>query len=131
MGTNEAQAYLRNTELEMKFKAISAIVVAAILAGIVILEAILDRPMSALGDVYVVCGLVLLIATGGILKALKIASKCFTWGYLLTPFVLFDLVIAVLAGGWVLAMQILFPFIPIALVAFDLYRKRLEARKYL
>ena len=131
MEPNEAQEYLNSTNMQMKFKAISAIAVAAILAGIVILEAILDRPMSALGDVYVVCGVILLIATGGIFKAIKIAAKCFKWGYILTPFVLFDIVIAVVAGGWVLAMQILFPFIPIAIVALELYQKRLDAKKYL
>lgn len=131
MDTKAAENYLKNTNRKFKFKVISAIVVAAILASIVILEAITDKPMSALGDVYVVCGLGLLVVTGGLMKAVRIALKFFKWGYLLTPFVLFDLAIAVLAGGWVLCVQLIFPFIPIALSALDLYAERQNARSYL
>ena len=53
-----------------------------------------------------------MVITGSIFKTLKFVKGAFKWGYLLTPFVLFDVVIAVIAGGFVLGVQLVFPFIP-------------------
>ena len=68
---------------------------------------------------------------GSIFKALKVAKGVFKWGYLLTPFVLFDVVIAVIAGGFVLGVQLVLPFIPMALDTLDLYKERQNAKQYL
>ena len=114
MDTKAAENYLRNTEMKFKFKAGSAMAIALTLLVTIILEEI-----------------ILLVVTGGIVKALKIAAGVFTWGYLLTPLLLFDIAIAITAGGFVLIMQILFPFIPIALDTLGLYKERQNAKMYL
>ena len=46
-------------------------------------------------------------------------------------FVLFDVVIAVIAGGFVLGVQLVFPFIPMTLDALNLYKERQNAKQYL
>ena len=72
-----------------------------------------------------------MVITGSIFKALKLVKGVFKWGYLLTPFVLFDVVIAIIAGGFVLGVQLVFPFIPMTLDALNLYKERQNAKQYL
>ena len=110
MDTMSAKNFLQNTEVKFKVKMIATIIPAAI---------------------YLISGLILLVATGAVVKLLKIALTAFKWGWLLTPFTLFDLVIAVIAGGFVLGVGILFPFGPMALDTWDLYMERRNAKAYL
>ncbi len=94
METKAAENYLRNTEFTFKFKAIAAMVMAALFGLVVLLETITGHGISHLEDVYLVIGIIALIITGGAVKAIKIASAAFTWGYLLTPLLLFDIAFA-------------------------------------
>ena len=120
METKAAENYLRNTEFTFKFKAIAAMVMAALFGLVVLLETITGHGISHLEDVYLVIGIIALIITGGAAKAIKIASAAFTWGYLLTPLLLFDIAFALGAAGIVLVISVGLPCIPIALVAWDI-----------
>lgn len=131
METKAAENYLRNTELTFKFKAIAAMVMAALFGLVVLLEIITGHGISHLEDVYLVIGIIALIITGGAAKAIKIASAAFTWGYLLTPLLLFDIAFALGAAGIVLVISVGLPCIPIALVAWDIYKERANAKLYL
>ena len=95
METTAAKNYLENTNLKFKFKAGAAIGTAAYLLILVLIEEIAGVVLpSFLGDIYLIGGIALMVITGSIFKALKVAKGVFKWGYLLTPFVLFDVVIA-------------------------------------
>lgn len=131
MGTTEAQNYLKNTKLRFEFKLLSAAILTATFAIIIFIENVLRINMNKIGDFYFIAGVVLLVATGGVFKLIKIVTGCFAWGFLLTPFKLFDLVIALCAGGMALGTGVLFPMIPIALDTLDLYRERRRAKEYL
>ena len=132
METTAAKNYLENTNLTFKFKAGAAIGTAAYLLILVLIEEIAGVVLpSFLGDIYLIGGIALMVITGSIFKALKVAKGVFKWGYLLTPFVLFDVVIAVIAGGFVLGVQFVLPFIPMALDTLDLYKERQNAKQYL
>ena len=129
METTAAKNYLENTNLKFKFKAGAAIGTAAYLLILVLIEEIAGVVLpSFLGDIYLIGGIALMVITGSIFKALKVAKGVFKWGYLLTPFVLFDVVIA---GGFVLGVQFVLPFIPMALDTLDLYKERQNAKQYL
>ena len=80
MDTKAAENYLRNTEMKFKFKAGSAMAIALTLLVTIILEEIIGMPVHPLEDVYFIGGIILLVVTGGIVKALKIAAGVFTWG---------------------------------------------------
>ena len=99
METKAAENYLRNTEFTFKFKAIAAMVMAALFGLVVLLETITGHGISHLEDAYLVIGIIALIITGGAPKAIKIASAAFTWGYLLTPLLLFDIAFCSGSGG--------------------------------
>ena len=131
METKAAENYLRNTEFTFKFKAIAAMVMAALFGLVVLLETITGHGISHLEDAYLVIGIIALIITGGAAKAIKIASAAFTWGYLLTPLLLFDIAFALGAAGLVLVISVGLPCIPIALVAWDIYKERANAKLYL
>lgn len=131
MDTKAAENYLKNTEMKFRFKAGSAMAIALILLITIVMEEIIGMPVHPMEDIYFIGGILLLVVTGGAIKAAKIALGFFKWGYLLTPFVLFDIIIAIVAGGFVLIIQILFPFIPIALETLDLYKERQNAKSYL
>ena len=131
METKAAENYLRNTEFTFKFKAIAAMVMAALFGLVVLLETITGHGIRHLEDVYLVIGIIALIITGGAAKAIKIASAAFTWGYLLTPLLLFDIAFALGAAGIVLVISVGLPCIPIALVAWDIYKERANAKLYL
>ena len=132
METTAAKNYLENTNPKFKFKAGAAIGTAAYLLILVLIEEIAGVVLpSFLGDIYLIGGIALMVITGSIFKALKVAKGVFKWGYLLTPFVLFDVVIAVIAGGFVLGVQFVLPFIPMALDTLDLYKERQNAKQYL
>lgn len=132
METTAARNYLENTNLKFKFKAGAAIGTAVYLFVLIAIEELMGIVLpSFLGDIYLVGGIALMVITGSIFKALKLAKGVFKWGYLLTPFVLFDVVIAVVAGGFVLGVQLVLPFIPMALEALDLYKERQNAKQYL
>ena len=131
METKAAENYLRNTELTFKFKAIAAMVMAALFGLVVLLETITGHGIIHLEDIYLVIGIIALIITGGAAKAIKIASAAFTWGYLLTPLLLFDIAFALGAAGIVLVISVGLPCIPIALVAWDIYKERANAKLYL
>ena len=101
METTAAKNYLENTNLKFKFKAGAAIGTAAYLLILVLIEEIAGAVLPSFwGDIYLIGGIALMVITGSIFKALKVAKGVFKWGYLLTPFVLFDVVIAVIAGRW-------------------------------
>ena len=74
MDTKAAENYLRNTEMKLKFKAGSAMEIALTLLVTIILEEIIGMPVHPLEDVYFIGGIILLVVTGGIVKALKIAA---------------------------------------------------------
>ena len=132
METTAAKNYLENTNLKFKFTAGAAIGTAAYLLILVLIEEIAGVVLpSFLGDIYLIGGIALMVITGSIFKALKVAKGVFKWGYLLTPFVLFDVVIAIIAGGFVLGVQLVFPFIPMTLDALNLYKERQNAKQYL
>ena len=132
METTAAKNYLENTNLTFKFKAGAAIGTAAYLLILVLIEEIAGAVLPSFwGDIYLIGGIALMVITGSIYKALKVAKGVFKWGYLLTPFVLFDVVIAVIAGGFVLGVQLVLPFIPMALDTLDLYKERQNAKQYL
>lgn len=95
------------------------------------METITGHGISHLEDIYLVIGIIALIITGGAAKAIKIASAAFTWGYLLTPLLLFDITFALGAAGIVLVISVGLPCIPIALVAWDIYKERANAKLYL
>ena len=132
METTAAKNYLENTNLKFKFKVGAAIGTAAYLLILVLIEEIAGIVLPSFwGDIYLIGGIALMVITGSIFKALKYVKGAFKWGYLLTPFVLFDVVIAVIAGGFVLGVQLVFPFIPMALDALNLYKERQNAKQYL
>ena len=126
METTAAKNYLENTNLKFKFKAGAAIGTAAYLLILVLIEEIAGIVLPSFwGDIYLIGGIALMVITGSIFKGV------FKWGYLLTPFVLFDVVIAIIAGGFVLGVQLVFPFIPMTLDALNLYKERQNAKQYL
>ena len=132
METTAAKNYLENTNLKFKFKAGAAIGTAAYLLILVLIEEIAGIVLPSFwGDIYLIGGIALMVITGSIFKALKLVKGVFKWGYLLTPFVLFDVVIAVIAGGFVLGVQLVFQFIPMTLDALNLYKERQNAKQYL
>ena len=110
MDTMSAKNFLQNTEVKFKVKMIATIIPAAIFLITILIEGITGT---------------------GIQIMQKIALTAFKWGWLLTPFTLFDLVIAVIAGGFVLGVGLLFPFGPMALDTWDLYMERRNAKAYL
>lgn len=131
MDTTTAQNYLENTKMTFKLKAGAAILMAAAFGFVVLAETIVGHGLSHIEDIYLILGIAALLVTGGAVKTLKAAKGAFVWGYLLTPFILADIVIALSAGLIVLAICVFFPCIPIALAAWDIYKKRAEAKLYL
>ena len=123
METKAAENYLRNTEFTFKFKAIAAMVMAALFGLVVLLETITGHGISHLEDVYLVIGIIALIITGGAVKAIKIASAAFTWGYLLTPLLLFDIAFALGAAGIVFVFFLGSSCISLALLTRGIYKK--------
>ena len=110
MDTMSAKNFLQNTEVKFKVKMIATIIPAAIFLITILIEGITGTGIQIMQNIYLISGLILLVATGAVVKLLKIALTAFKWGWLLTPFTLFDLVIAVIAGGFVLGVGLLFPF---------------------
>ena len=102
MDTMSAKKLLQNTEVKFKVKMIATIIPAAIFLITILIEGITGTGIQIMQNIYLISGLILLVATGAVVKLLKIALTAFKWGWLLTPFTLFDLVIAVIAGGFVL-----------------------------
>ena len=131
MDTMSAKKLLQNTEVKFKVKMIATIIPAAIFLITILIEGITGTGIRIMQNIYLISGLILLVATGAVVKLLKIALTAFKWGWLLTPFTLFDLVIAVIAGGFVLGVGLLFPFGPMALDTWDLYMERRNAKAYL
>ncbi len=131
MDTNAAKNYLQNTELKFKLKAGATVLPAVFLLAIVLIETVTGKALGSAGDVYFATGLILLVITGSVLNLIKYALAAFKWGWLLTPFMLFDLIIALCAGLMVFTVGALFPFIPMALDTFSLYRERCKAKEYL
>ena len=80
---------------------------------------------------YVVTGIVLLIITGGILRALKMTVTAFKWAYLLTPLAWIDLILALAAGLFMVVISVFLPFIPIGLEAMKLQKNRMDAKQYI
>ena len=101
MDTMSAKNFLQNTEVKFKVKMIATIIPAAIFLITILIEGITGTGIQIMQNIYLISGLILLVATGAVVKLLKIALTAFKWGWLLTPFTLFDLVIAVIAGGFV------------------------------
>lgn len=128
MDTMSAKNFLQNTEVKFKVKMIATIIPAAIFLITILIEGITGTGIQIMQNIYLISGLILLVATGAVVKLLKIALTAFKWGWLLTPFILFDLVIA---GGFVLGVGLLFPFGPMALDTWDLYMERRNAKAYL
>ena len=128
MDTMSAKNFLQNTEVKFKVKMIATIIPAAIFLITILIEGITGTGIQIMQNIYLISGLILLVATGAVVKLLKIALTAFKWGSLLTPFTLFDLVIA---GGFVLGVGLLFPFVPMALDTWDLYMERRNAKAYL
>ena len=131
METKITENYLKNTEFTFKFKSIVAVIMAALFGIVVLLETIAGHGLGHLADIYLIIGIIALVITGGVAKAIKIASAAFTWGYLLTPLLLFDIVFALGAAGIVLVISVGLPCIPIALAAWDIYKERANAKLYL
>ena len=98
MDTMSAKNFLQNTEVKFKVKMIATIIPAAIFLITILIEGITGTGIQIMQNIYLISGLILLVATGAVVKLLKIALTAFKWGWLLTPFTLFDLVIAVIAG---------------------------------
>lgn len=107
MDTMSAKNFLQNTEVKFKVKMIATIIPAAIFLITILIEGITGTGIQIMQNIYLISGLILLVATGAVVKLLKIALTAFKWGWLLTPFTLFDLVIAVIAGGFVLGVGLL------------------------
>ncbi len=105
MDTMSAKNFLQNTEVKFKVKMIATIIPAAIFLITILIEGITGTGIQIMQNIYLISGLILLVATGAVVKLLKIALTAFKWGWLLTPFTLFDLVIAVIAGGFVLGVD--------------------------
>lgn len=127
-----AKNYLENTDLKFKLKAGATIGTAAYLLLLILIEEIAGIVLpSFFSDIYLVGGIALMVVTGSVFQALKLAKGVFKWGYLLTPFPFFDWIIAVAAGGFVLGAQLMLPFIPMALGTLALYKERQNAKQYL
>ena len=103
---------LQNTEVKFKVKMIATIIPAAIFLITILIEGITGTGIQIMQNIYLISGLILLVATGAVVKLLKIALTAFKWGWLLTPFTLF-------------------PFGPMALDTWDLYMERRNAKAYL
>ena len=131
MDTTSAKNFLENTELKFKIKAGATLFPAAFFLVIILFEAIIGRSLGVIDDIYFISGIALLVITGSVLKLLSFALSAFKWGWLLTPFSLIDLVIALSAGAIVLAIGVFFPFVPIGLDTLALYRERSKAKSYL
>ena len=131
MDTMSAKNFLQNTELKFKIKAGATLFPAVFFLVIILFEAIIGRSLGVIDDIYFISGIALLVITGSVLKLLSFALSAFKWGWLLTPFSLIDLVIALSAGAIVLAIGIFFPFVPIGLDTLSLYRERSKAKSYL
>ena len=93
MDTMSAKNFLQNTEVKFKVKMIATIIPAAIFLITILIEGITGTGIQIMQNIYLISGLILLVATGAVVKLLKIALTAFKWGWLLTPFTLFDLVI--------------------------------------
>ena len=90
MDTMSAKNFLQNTEVKFKVKMIATIIPAAIFLITILIEGITGTGIQIMQNIYLISGLILLVATGAVVKLLKIALTAFKWGWLLTPFTLFD-----------------------------------------
>lgn len=131
MNTQAAQNFLDNTEMKLKVKGAMALALAAMFLVIVFLENVLHIIVPTLENIYQVIGIIALVLSGGVIQILKFAVSVYKWIYLFIPFILIDFVFAASAGLAVLIAGVFLPFIPIAWVAFSLYRERQNAKLYL
>ena len=108
MDTMSAKNFLQNTEVKFKVKMIATIIPAAIFLITILIEGITGTGIQIMQNIYLISGLILLVATGAVVKLLKIALTAFKWG-----------------------VGLLFPFGPMALDTWDLYMERRNAKAYL
>ena len=73
MDTMSAKNFLQNTEVKFKVKMIATIIPAAIFLITILIEGITGTGIQIMQNIYLIFGLILLVATGAVVKLLKIA----------------------------------------------------------
>ena len=88
-----AEAFLEETEKPFKLKIVCSIVAVAVLVLMILVDSVWHPALTAFELLYIVGGIGALLASAAFLRLLKFSGKLFKWGWLLTPFWLFDIVI--------------------------------------
>ena len=126
-----AEAFLKETEKPFKLKIVCAIVAVAVLVLMILVDSVWHPALTAFELLYIVGGIGALLASAAFLRLLKFSMKLFKWGWLLTPFWLFDIVIATALGGTVFLIGLVVPVVPVTIEALLLYMNRKKAELFL
>ena len=70
MDTMSAKNFLQNTEVKFKVKMIATIIPAAIFLITILIEGITGTGIQIMQNIYLISGLILLVATGAVVKYL-------------------------------------------------------------
>lgn len=126
-----AEAFLEETKKPFMLKAGCAIVAVAVLILLILVDSVMHPALTAFELLYIVGGIGALCVSAAISRLLKISMKIFKWCWLLTPFHLFDLVIAATFGGGVFLLGLVLPVIPVTMEALLLYMSRKKAELFI
>ena len=123
-----AEAFLEETEKPFKLKIVCSIVAVAVLVLMILVDSVWHPALTAFELLYIVGAL---LASAAFLRLLKFSKKLFKWGWLLTPFWLFDIVIAAALGGTVFLIGLVVPVVPVTIEALLLYMNRKKAELFI
>ena len=97
----------------------------------ILVDSVWHPALTAFELLYIVGGIGALLASAAFLRLLKFSGKLFKWGWLLTPFWLFDIVIATALGGTVFLIGLVVPVVPVTIEALLLYMNRKKAELFI
>lgn len=126
-----AAVFLEETRKPFQLKLGCAAVAAGALLLMILADAIMHKALFPFEMLYVVGGIGSLLVSAAVIRLWKLSMKLLKWGWLLTPFHLFDIVIAVALGGTVFLSGLVIPVVPVAVEALLLYTERKQAELYL
>ena len=75
-----AKNFLQNTEVKFKVKMIATIIPAAIFLITILIEGITGTGIQIMQNIYLISGLILLVATGAVVKLLEDCFNCVQMG---------------------------------------------------
>lgn len=108
--------------MRFKFTVNAAIGTAIYILTLILFEEVTGIVLPSFwSDAYLVVGVILMVVTGSIFKVIKITFGLFYWSFILLPIPLFNLILALSAGLTALAIMIIFPCIPLGLMALELW----------